>query len=370
MNYPKNRYSGVKPWMDREWLYNEYVVKDRSSQDIADEYGCKRNTIQQWLATFKIKKKVVCNRKVVLDKPYKQKDYLIREYIDNRKSMSKIGRENGVSADTIRRFLVYHNIEVQSQYKTNKFAEQEEAEICRLYSEENISANALKNIYHCTHGTILHIIRKHGLEVRNLSDTQLLLNHKTIPELFHDKTQLYELYWGQRLSCNDLSGMTGISAGAIRRQMQRMGIKTRDDSESKMGLMVGEKHPNWQGGITDLTARLREYFGVNQVPAILKRDHYTCQICGHKHTNLHVHHISHFSDIVHTICNEHPELDVKDNVQELYDIIVKDPRFLDSENLITYCADCHLYKVHGYQCGKSNAINTNDLEGIYVENNT
>ena len=44
--------------MNKEWLYNEYVVKDRSSQDIADEYGCKQNTIQCWLSNHKIKKDV------------------------------------------------------------------------------------------------------------------------------------------------------------------------------------------------------------------------------------------------------------------------------------------------------------------------
>jgi hypothetical protein len=45
MNYPKNRYTGEKPWMNYDWLYNEYVVKDKGSQDIADEYGCKQSTI-------------------------------------------------------------------------------------------------------------------------------------------------------------------------------------------------------------------------------------------------------------------------------------------------------------------------------------
>lgn len=28
MNYPKDRYTGPKPWMDKEWLYEEYVIKD------------------------------------------------------------------------------------------------------------------------------------------------------------------------------------------------------------------------------------------------------------------------------------------------------------------------------------------------------
>ena len=35
--------------------------------------------------------------------------------------------------------------------------------------------------------------------------------------------------------------------------------------------------------------------------------------------------------------------------EELYDIMVKDHRMNDNNNLITYCRECHLFKVHGYK---------------------
>lgn len=56
MNYPKNRYTGPKPWTDRDWLYNECITKNRRVDDIAAEYGCKPDTIYKWLSNFKIKK--------------------------------------------------------------------------------------------------------------------------------------------------------------------------------------------------------------------------------------------------------------------------------------------------------------------------
>ena len=43
--YPKNRYSGEHPWSNKDWLYNEYIIKDRSTNDIAEEYGCQINAI-------------------------------------------------------------------------------------------------------------------------------------------------------------------------------------------------------------------------------------------------------------------------------------------------------------------------------------
>ena len=75
---------------------------------------------------------------------------------------------------------------------------------------------------------------------------------------------------------------------------------------------------------------------------IKERDNYTCQICGKTHTILHVHHIKSFSEIVHEILLEHKDLNPESDKYELYDIIVHDERFLDLDNLITYCKDCHI----------------------------
>ena len=86
-------------------------------------------------------------------------------------------------------------------------------------------------------------------------------------------------------------------------------------------------------------------------PKAAKRDDYTCQLCGAKHVVLHVHHIRPFSEIVAEILNEHPMLDPNDvdDKLELYEIITHDPRFLDEDNLITFCKDCHLFKIHNYK---------------------
>ena len=38
----------------------------------------------------------------------------------------------------------------------------------------------------------------------------------------------------------------------------------------------------------------------------------------------------------------------KINVNDLYNIAIKDKEFCDLDNLITYCKDCHYGKIHGY----------------------
>ena len=84
-------------------------------------------------------------------------------------------------------------------------------------------------------------------------------------------------------------------------------------------------------------------------PKIRERDNYTCQMCG-KHSNLHVHHKVHLSKIIQDIIAENEDK----THDELYDVIINDERFLDEDNLITLCKDCHLFGVHGYKKSISN----------------
>ena len=42
-------------------------------------------------------------------------------------------------------------------------------------------------------------------------------------------------------------------------------------------------------------------------------------------------------------------MDIIEDREKMYDIITHDPRFLDIDNLITYCKDCHFYKIHKYK---------------------
>lgn len=41
-----------KPWMDEETLRREYVDKERSSYELAEEWGCDSKTVRNWLERF------------------------------------------------------------------------------------------------------------------------------------------------------------------------------------------------------------------------------------------------------------------------------------------------------------------------------
>lgn len=349
MNYPKQRYTGEHPWMDREWLYDQYVAQDKSTQEIADKYGCKRNTIQCWLAKHKIKKEIV-NPMKRNSKPYWSKTFLEEEYINKGKSIHEIADECGVKGKTISYWMSKEGISKRRESKT-KFDDETVIEIIRLYCDEKMSANQIAKLYNTTHRTVLNLLKRNGVHIRNLSEAQFNYQDKIIPDLFFDGEQLRDLHWNNDVSCKELGETMGIAPGTVRRQMHRLGVNTKNGSEAKVGLMTGPNHPNWQGGKTSLYVLAREYCQVNLVPKVLARDNHTCQYCGTTNATLNVHHVVPFKKIIDSIIEEHPELNAEniEDKQKLYGAIVSDERFLDMGNLITLCKDCHLYKAHNYK---------------------
>lgn len=290
-----------------------------------------------------------------LNEIYHQKEYLYNEHIINHKPIYQIAKENGVSGDTIRRSLIRNNIDYwQTQYR-EKFGQSEIQDICDMYCNQKMSANQIAIRLHTTHRTVIRLLTKQGVETRGMSESQFNHRGKDISELYNNAEWLNQMYWEEGKTSTEIAKELGVSSSTILRHMKQLGLNTKTPSEAKIGMMVGDKHPNWQGGLTPLKLLLREYFNVNQVPMIAKRDNYTCQLCGKTHTILHVHHIRRFSEIINEIIKEHPEYnaDIVEDRMKLYNIIIKDDRFLDENNLITFCKECHYFEIHEYKHNKT-----------------
>lgn len=278
--------------------------------------------------------------------------------------MAQIARETGVSADTIRERMKKFGIDYWHTVEKGKITKDEEAEIVRQYVDEKMSANQLSKIYGIGRRMIVNALRRNGVTPRNIRESQYNYLGKEMSPMLKDRDLLYKMHWEDNMTCADMAAVIGCEPGTVRNQMHRFGIPTKNVSETMKGRFVGDKHPNWKGGITDLDLLLREFFAVHQVPLIAKRDNYTCQLCGATHTILHVHHIRPFSEIVAEIVAEHPDLkpsDPNDKI-ELYKIITHDERFLDENNLITYCKECHFFKIHKYKKRKTISSQASDVE--------
>ena len=262
-------------------------------------------------------------------------------------SIQEISKIMDCSDDTIYRTLDEFSID-RKRKVYRKFNDEELQEVIDLYVNNKWSAEQLAQKYDTQHNIIIKYLKNNGIKTRGLSESQWNYNKKEFPDVLLDKSQVEELYINQRMTKKDMSLMFDCEPAVIDRMLRIHGIHVRNNSESKIGVFVGEKHPNWKGGLTNLDQRCREFFQVNLAPKVRERDWYSCQLCGSK-KDLHVHHIKTFSSIVNEIISENPNLDAQKDIEELYKIITNDERFLNLDNLITFCKECHFFKIHCYQ---------------------
>ena len=333
-------------YKNKKWLYEMYINKKYKCQEIADLCNVSKTTILMWLYKFNIRHPR--KRKENIDNRYKDKVFLYQKHIIEQMPMQDIANLCNVSLDAIRYNLRKNGIPIWRSYPPKDLSKYA-CEIIYKYVNERKSALQLAKEYDCCTTAIKIVLRKNDIPIRNYSDAQLA-RYGDVDARFYDEEWLRTAHWSIGLSIKDISKILHVGERSIRSRMHAYSIPTRTNSESKIGLMTGDKHPNWKGGITSLSALLREYLSSNINPKVLERDNYKCQLCGSK-KNLHIHHIISFSKIIKDILDDHPEYDVSniyDKVQ-LYKIIVNDPRFLSTDNLITYCKACHLFKIHKYQ---------------------
>lgn len=132
---------------------------------------------------------------------------------------------------------------------------------------------------------------------------------------------------------------------------------------------VLENHPNWKGGVSSLEqiiySMLRPVWG----KPIMKRDNYTCQKCGKRGGDLHVHHLRFLTQIRDDVLREHPELDldIPSDKRRAAILIVAEHNLNDG---VTLCPDCHK-AIHSEKPGelleppnvKSRAISSRASEG-------
>lgn len=317
----------------KEWLIKEYVVNNRSRKEIAKECGLTEAGLKSILSQYNIIKDT---------KTIDTED--VKALLQQGKSVKEIVKELNSSPSVIYRIMNKNNFTINYIPHYSNYDNSKDSLVCSLYLDGLPTTEIAKELK-VSPRTILNHLRHCNIQIRTPQESQLLKEDKVLPKELYSYDFMYNLYIICYKSKKDLGKMFNVDPGTIDTCLKNLNIPIRNNSESKIGINTGTLHHNWQGGVTPLHIRVREFFHTILVPKILKRDNYTCQLCGAKGT-LHVHHIIHFSTIMKEILLEHPELNPVDNINELYDIAVKDTRLNDLNNLITCCPNCHYNIYH------------------------
>lgn len=284
-------------------------------------------------------------------KPEISEEILYQKYVLEKKSPSTVARELKRETYEMRRILKEYGFKIRTG--NDKKSDASKLDLFDLYVNQKKSINEISSMTKSNRQTIKKELKNLGVDIRSHSEAQLTLEGKEeILNYLKDKDWLYKKYVIERKSSVEISQKLGCVYSTVISWLRKHNIEIRDDSESKIGVMIGDKHPNWKGGVTSLSGLCREYFETNIRDKIASRDGYTCQLCGKEHCVLHVHHIYHFSNIIEDVLNDNKDLDPIEDKYKLYKKIVNDEKFNDYSNMITYCRECHWYEIHGYTPSK------------------
>lgn len=113
-----------------EWLKNAYVIQKKTTQAIGDEIGVKQGTVALWIRKAGIPTRRKHGRMTEMGKnvggwnkiPMPSKEEVYEDYVVKRKSTSVIGKEKGVSTATVNLWLRRYEIPARTYVECGKVA--------------------------------------------------------------------------------------------------------------------------------------------------------------------------------------------------------------------------------------------------------
>lgn len=101
------------------WLRENYIYKERSADELAEEVGVANTTILRWLDEHDIPRRPSASE-IPEDARYTDSEWLYDKYWEEGLSMSDIGEIEGVNSSTIGTWLHRHDIEVRDEGRPKK----------------------------------------------------------------------------------------------------------------------------------------------------------------------------------------------------------------------------------------------------------
>jgi hypothetical protein len=194
-------------------------------------------------------------------------------------------------------------------------------DLIKLFIKEHLSAYEIADKYNCSNVTILNWIRKYNLgKFIKIGYPKGRKNPKISGNL--SPTKRLEVRQKMIKNHADFSGNKNPNHGAT--------------------WMIGDKNPNWKGGITSFNHQLRNSDKYNDWRIrVYKKDHFTCKSCKEIGKNLHAHHIISWSILIKEFLNKYNYLSVINDRNKLVELALKDKKLWNVNNGITYCDKCH-----------------------------
>jgi len=230
------------------------------------------------------------------------KEQLYQDYVIDKIPAEKIAEKYGVNRSFIRRRFKKYNIPTRDRKEASLERHKSISEkltyktLYQMYIIEEKSINQIAKLLNVGNNTIKRYLKQYNIDI---------IRYPLKRKINQDK--LYELYVVEKKSIYEIAKMFNVDRSTIEDRLKKMNINKRT-------IIEAAKLRRKDSAVELRKARKLTIYKEWRKKC-LKRDNFTCQICGKHGGKLQVHHVNNFA--------EFKELRYKTN------------------NGITLCEDCH-----------------------------
>jgi hypothetical protein len=108
----------LEKYKNKKWLYDQYIIKKKTLNQISDECGCSKTTIARYKDRFNLKK----NKVQVSNKKYSNRDWLHDQYIEKNKTPIQISEDCNVNRGIIFEYISKFDLIKSKENKSKAFS--------------------------------------------------------------------------------------------------------------------------------------------------------------------------------------------------------------------------------------------------------
>jgi transposase len=260
-----------QPWRDEEWLRKEYHDKEKTQKEVAKTAGCSISTVKRWMKRFEIPRRSLSEAHAEGDiAKLRDREWLYEHYYGKDMSARQIAQKINSNNDSVLGWLDRHGIErkhrseVMSDGDVQKL--HDKAWLQREYVEKERDAPDIADECDVDNMTVYNWLDKHEISTRPQS---VAMSNGDVEKL-SDSKWLKEKYADEGLSTREIGEDLNVSKGTVLRWLRKHQIEIDDVSPS------GADNKQWDPDSIN-------EFGRNWLQQRLRariRDQARCQVCG------------------------------------------------------------------------------------------
>jgi len=227
-------------YRDETWLREQYADRKRSTGDIAEECGCSTTAISDWLNRHGIETRTPAQQ--LPDERLTDSEWLREKYIIEKHTICQIADECGCCKSTVRNYLNEHGIDTPEQgsehYNQIRAADGRLADpdwLEEQYVQQGRPLHDIATECRCHSETVRRWLDRHEIETGG--NSRLYAD-----ERLADPEWLREKYVEERWDVYDIAEECGCHDSTVSRWLNVHEVKTRSYEA------FGEDNPNWKGG--------------------------------------------------------------------------------------------------------------------------